>query len=64
MLNNNRMQAAEENVTFRRILRKFLKKSGNFFHGFAVLPYGIKDFTEYLVDIGSHIHSLIKTNIE
>ena len=32
------------------------------FQDFAVLPYGIKQFRIYLIDIGSHIHTLIQNN--
>ena len=50
-------------MLFRRILRKYLKNA-QIFQGFAVLPFGIKDFSVYLIDIGSHLLTLIQNNIE
>ena len=41
-------------MSFRRLLKEFFKICTSF-HAFAVLPYGIKDFRVYLLDICSHI---------
>ena len=60
---DNEIQHAEENG-FSQNSKKILYKIGQFFQDFAVLPDGIKNFTEYLIDIGSHILTLVQNKIE
>ena len=64
MWNDNLMQPPQEkNDFFAEFLENSLKNWA-FFRGFAILPYGIKDFLVYLIDIGSHLLTLIQNNIE
>ena len=49
-------------MSFRRTLRKCLK-NGNF-QAFSVFQYGSKEVRVYLIDIRSHILTLIQSSIE
>ena len=63
MANNILMQTQWEN---KRFFAKFLEdslKNWAIFQDFAFLPCDIKDFRAYLIDIGSHIITLIPNNI-
>ena len=54
------------NLHKKEFFKEFLENSLNSEHFFKLLlffSYGLKELTVYLIDIGSHIHTLIQNNI-